>query len=107
MKQIKKIVLRDATKLTNSEMKSIRGGIIGGPIGGYSSVCSASCYHSTGAYVGDVQNIIPCAGNHLNYCDIISGADGILGVACYTTNSNGSKEMLKDTQVYCSQQYSE
>ncbi len=107
MKQIKKIVLRDATKLTNSEMKSIRGGIIGGPIGDYSSVCSAPCYHSTGAYVGDVQNKRPCEGTHLNYCDIISGAEGILGVACYKTTSNGSKEELKDTQVYCSQYYPE
>ena len=44
MKQIKKIVLRDATKLTNSEMKNIRGGdkIVDNIISS-SVTCSAAC----------------------------------------------------------------
>ena len=51
MKQIKKIVLRDATKLTNSEMKSIRGEGIEDP-----KVCSAICYNHTGAVIGNIDN---------------------------------------------------
>ena len=56
MKQIKKIVLRDATKLTNSEMKKIRGGANGEPPGSYSAVCSAVCYNHTGAVIGNIDN---------------------------------------------------
>lgn len=39
MKKIKPVVLKDATKLTNSEMKSIRGGYE--PV--YSATCSTAC----------------------------------------------------------------
>jgi natural product precursor len=51
MKQIKKIVLRDATKLTNSEMKKIRGGYEVGNI----ESCSAVCYNHTGAVIGNIS----------------------------------------------------
>jgi natural product precursor len=50
MKQIKKIVLRDATKLTNSEMKSIRGGYEPEEIAPIS--CSATCDNGTGTIIG-------------------------------------------------------
>ncbi len=50
MKQIKKIVLKEATKLTNSEMKKIRGGVEQG----YSQTCSATCYSQTGAFITDI-----------------------------------------------------
>ena len=50
MKQIKRVVLKDATKLTTNEMKSIRGGWSYEATS--STVCDATCYHSTGAIVG-------------------------------------------------------
>ena len=68
MKQIKKIVLKDATKLTNSEMKKIRGGI--DPE--YSQTCSAVCYTSTGAMLGSFE--LDCRPFYNTYCDIVSGA---------------------------------
>ena len=105
MKQIKKIVLRDATKLTNSEMKSIRGGANGEPPGSYSAVCSASCYHSTGAYLGDVSAV--CAGTQYSYCDIISGAGGILGVGCFNKSNDGNIFIDDRTTDLCSEKYPE
>ena len=50
MKQIKRVVLKDATKLTTNEMKSIRGGVEQG----YPQTCSAVCFSQTGAYLGDI-----------------------------------------------------
>ena len=66
MKQIKPVVLKDATKLTSSEMKKIRGGI--DPE--YSQTCSAVCYNSTGALIASFE--LPCKNGQ--YCDIVSGA---------------------------------
>ena len=105
MKQIKKIVLRDATKLTNSEMKSIRGGANGEPPGSYSAVCSASCYHSTGAYLRDVSAI--CIGTQEHYCDIVSGAGGILGVGCFNKSNDGNIIDIPGTFSSCLEGYPE
>ncbi len=66
MKQIKKIMLKDATKLTSSEMKKIRGGIEPE----YSQTCSAVCYTSTGAMLGSFEK--ECDNGY--YCDLVSGA---------------------------------
>ena len=66
MKRIKPVVLKDATKLTNSEMKKIRGGAEQG----YSQTCSAVCYTSTGAILGSFE--LPCRNGY--YCDLVSGA---------------------------------
>ncbi|MBQ5617263.1 MAG: TIGR04149 family rSAM-modified RiPP, partial [Bacteroidaceae bacterium] len=41
MKQIKKIVLKSATELTNSEMKKLRGGY--DPGNDHSAVCTVQC----------------------------------------------------------------
>ena len=72
MKQIKKIVLKDATTLTNAQMKQIRGG--------YelerSAVCSVQC--TIGIAELDCSKSGPGA-----YCDIYSGVKGY-GVACYS-----------------------
>ena len=66
MKKIKPVVLKDATKLTNSEMKKIRGGIEPE----YSQTCSAVCYTSTGAMLGSFEK--ECDNGY--YCDLVSGA---------------------------------
>lgn len=105
MKQIKKIVLKDATKLTNSEMKKIRGGIIVDPSTSYSAECSASCYHSTGAYLGNVSAV--CSGTQYSYCDFISGADGIIGVACFEKTYYGNISEIHGTTDLCSVRYNE
>ena len=68
MKKIKPVVLKDATKLTNSEMKKIRGGIEPE----YSQTCSAVCYTSTGAVLGPLEH--ECYRYENAYCDIVSGA---------------------------------
>ena len=79
MKQIKKIVLKDATKLTNSEMKKIRGGAEQG----YSQTCSAVCYTSTGAMLGSFE--LDCRPFYNAYCDIVSGAVPTT-LACFMFN---------------------
>ena len=72
MKKIKKIVLRSATKLTNSEMKKLRGGY--DPI--YSPSCRVECP------VGSAS--LDCSKHELKdlFCAPISGA-GFYGVGCY------------------------
>ena len=92
MKQIKKIVLKDATKLTNSEMKKIRGGVEQG----YSQTCSAVCYTSTGAILGSFEN--SC---YEGYCDLVSGvAETTLG--CFKTNQHfGTPELV--SELKCSE----
>ena len=79
MKQIKKIVLKDATKLTSSEMKKIRGGIEPE----YSQTCSAVCYTSTGAMLGSLEH--ECYRYENAYCDIVSGAVPTT-LACFRFN---------------------
>lgn len=70
MKQIKKIVLKDATKLSNNEMKKI--------CGGYeperSSTCSVQCANGSAS--------INCSKWLGEYCDVYSGV-GFYGVGCY------------------------
>lgn len=72
MKKIKAVVLKDATTLTNSEMKSIRGG--------YelerSSICSVQCT------IGVAELDCSKHGSEA-YCDVYSGV-GFYGVGCYS-----------------------
>ena len=53
MKKIKAVVLKDATKLTNSQMKEIRGGVIGDV---YPTSCTVYCNLHTGALVPEITN---------------------------------------------------
>ena len=86
MKQIKKIVLRDATKLTNSEMKKSRGG--------YEPERSAVCTVQCPAEFGGSSVELDCS--NLGYCDIRSGVDhnGIpfYGAGCYYQNGSPLQE---------------
>lgn len=98
MKKIKPIVLKNATMLTNSEMKKIRGGYE--PEKEYPAECSAVCYN-TGAIIGSVTAV--CAGNINSFCDIISGSHGELGVGCYAISQlTGSAYLLNNTEQLCS-----
>ena len=54
MKKIKAVVLKDATKLTNSQMKEIRGGVTGDV---YPTSCTVYCNLHTGALVPDITNV--------------------------------------------------
>ena len=97
MKQIKKIVLKDATKLTNSEMKKIRGGAEQG----YSQTCSAVCYTSTGAMLGSFE--LDCRPFYNAYCDIVSGAVPTT-LGCFITNQYlGTPELV--SELKCSDVY--
>ncbi len=89
MKRIKKIVLKDATKLTNSEMKQIRGGYEPER----SAVCSVQCYNSS--ITKD------CSSHELRnlFCAPISGA-GYYGVGCYADTQTGIA-LIDGTEVYC------
>lgn len=86
MKQIKKIVLRDATKLTNSEMKKIRGGYEVGNI----ESCSAVCYNHTGAVIGNIN--VYCAPEER--CESYY-ENGVGKVKCI--NKNYGSEMKSDS----------
>ena len=95
MKQIKKIVLRDATKLTNSQMKEIRGGYE--PEKEYLTGCFVMC--ETGGH--PLEQF--CSGNSSSYCDIISGANGAyLGVGCFMDNYI-EHHLIPGTDKYCPQ----
>ena len=89
MKKIKKIVLRSATKLTNSEMKKLRGGY--DPI--YSPSCRVECP------VGSAS--LDCSKHELKdlFCAPISGA-GFYGVGCYADTLTGIR-LISGTEVYC------
>jgi len=99
MKQIKKIVLKDATKLTSSEMKKIRGGVNdGSPDDPLILECSATCYHTTGALAGDIS--IPCKFEHI--C-IASSEYGAGYVQCIDPND---LTYPLQGQAYCKDKYS-
>ena len=99
MKQIKRVVLKDATKLTNSEMKKIRGGVNDSPPDGPLMLeCSATCYNTTGAYVGDIS--IPCSFEHI--C-IESSEYGAGYVQCIDPNAH---TYPVQEQAYCKDEYS-
>ena len=94
MKQIKKIVLKDATRLTNSEMKSIRGGYE--PEKEYLSSCFVTC-----EMAGNPILETTCAGTKESHCDVISGANGThLGVGCFM-DSYGVHQLLPNTDILC------
>lgn len=96
MKQIKKIVLRDATKLTNSQMKEIRGGYA--PGNDHSAVCTVQCPAEFGG--SSVEQ--PCRPGY--YCDVYSGvySDGTpyYGAGCYSQNGymTGEVNLCKLTE---------
>ena len=78
MKRIKPVVLKDATKLTNSEMKSIRGGYEPER----SAICSASC-----PYGYETSSVSQDCTDLNRYCDIVSDANNF-GVGCFTPDGN-------------------
>ena len=89
MKQIKKIVLKDATTLTNAQMKLIRGGYEPER----SAVCSVQCT------IGVAELDCSSAGHPGAYCDVYSGVGGY-GVACYYGNTDvGPSEYCKDPEI--------
>ena len=91
MKRIKPVVLKDATRLTTNEMKSIRGGVNDSPPDGPLILeCNATCYNTTGAYVGDIS--IPCSIEHI--C-IESSEYGAGYVQCIDPNdsTHGTREL--------------
>ena len=55
MKKIKAVVLKNTTKLTNSQMKEIRGGVTGDV---YPTSCTVYCNLHTGALVPEITNEI-------------------------------------------------
>ena len=71
MKQIKPVVLKDATKLTNSEMKQIRGG--------YEPERSSTCSMLCPVEYGGSSITVSCL-NSDNYCDFRSD---LVGLACF------------------------
>ena len=81
MKKIKAVVLKDATKLTNSQMKEIRGGVTGEPP--KSSTCSIGC--PSGSVHPEETMACP---SPRYYCDYVSGADGRIGVGCYDNETH-------------------
>ena len=70
MKRIKKIVLKDATKLTNSEMKQIRGG--------YEPERSSTCSMECPVEYGGSSITLTCEKGE--YCDLKTDS---FGLACY------------------------
>ena len=70
MKKIKPVVLKDATTLTNSEMKSIRGG--------YEPERSSTCSMECPVEYGGSSITVSCF--DYNYCDFRSD---LVGLACF------------------------
>ncbi len=87
MKKIKKIVLRSATKLTNSEMKKLRGGY--DPGNDHSAACTVQCP----AEFGGSSVTLQCRPSL--YCDIQSGINSkgipFYGAGCYYQNGYPEK----------------
>ena len=78
MKKIKPVVLKNTTRLTNSQMKEIRGGII--EIPPKPTKCSLQC--ESGAVYPEIEfdcGFIPGA-----YCE----ASATLGIICYSQNGD-------------------
>lgn len=99
MKRIKPVVLKDATKLTSSEMKKIRGGIEPE----YSQTCSSVCYNSTGAILGPLEHECYRYGNA--YCDIVSGAVPTT-LACFMFNpDNIVTDPIAESKKSCLDEY--
>ena len=94
MKKIKPVVLKDATKLTNSEMKKIRGGIEPE----YSQTCSAVCYTSTGAMLGSFE--LPCENNY--YCDIVLGEPQTT-LGCFSVEQYNDPTAVPKDKKTCSE----
>lgn len=86
MKKIKAVVLKDATTLTNSEMKSIRGG--------YEPERSAVCSMVCPVEYGGSSITADCT--NWGYCDVYTGSE-FVGLACYT--NNGDHYPNEDDQV--------
>ena len=80
MKKIKAVVLKDATKLTNSQMKEIRGGVT---VEGRPTKCSMQCH--TVAYQPEIE--YDCANPYFlktygepTHCE----TSATIGIMCYT-----------------------
>ena len=75
MKKIKAVVLKDATKLTNSQMKEIRGGVT---VEGRPTKCSMQC--DTGAFQPEIE--IECRDffSNATHCE----TSATIGIMCYT-----------------------
>ena len=87
MKRIKPVVLKDATKLTNSEMKQIRGG--------YEPERSSTCSMLCPVEYGGSSITVSCL-DPKNYCD--SRSD-LFGLACFNRTSHAID--LRDDNEAC------
>ena len=85
MKKIKPIVLKDATMLTNAEMKSIRGG--------YEPERSSTCSMLCPVEYGGSSITVSCL-NSGNYCDFRSD---LVGLACFD-RQNGEYDAYDDKE---------
>ena len=97
MKKIKAVVLKDATKLTNSQMKEIRGGYEPEKEKEYLTGCSITCGF------GFVEPFleVTCSGTPKSFCNIVSGANN-LKVGCFYETSTGPhpiQNTLKECQA--------
>ena len=86
MKKIKPIVLKDATTLTSSEMKQIRGG--------YEPERSSTCSMLCPVEYGGSSITVSCFDS--NYCDFSSG---FVGLACFN-KKNGEYDAFDD-KAFC------
>jgi hypothetical protein len=84
MKKIKAVVLKDATKLTNSQMKEIRGGVT---VEGRPTKCSMQC--DTGAFQPEVT--FDCTENWVDYQQ---------GTYCATSATIGIMCIRPDGYIY-------
>ena len=86
MKKIKAVVLKDATKLTNSQMKEIRGGVT---VEGRPTKCSMQC--DTGAFQPEIE--IECRDRFSNatHCE----TSATIGIMCYTPDG------VAHPTIYC------
>ena len=82
MKKIKAVVLKDATKLTNSQMKQIRGGVT---VEGIPTKCSMQC--DTGAYQPEIE--YDCTENLTSYQQgTYCATSATIGIMCIRPDGN-------------------
>jgi hypothetical protein len=82
MKKIKAVVLKDATKLTNSQMKEIRGGVT---VEGRPTKCSMQC--DTGAFQPEIEYNCANPDFVITYGEpthCVTSAT--IGIMCYTSD---------------------
>ena len=85
MKTIKRVVLNDATELTNDEMKMVFGGSSVSGSGSSKSGCSVSCVSSSSVSIDNCPGDCLASGN---------------SVACFYPDDNGDG-IREFERIYC------